>query len=210
MLLRLPWKPFLVALWERHAGWPLRLILLTLLLWGGQVCAASMGASGWYTVVANLGLALGMVMLGLPHGAVDHLLQSGRFKRLPTPAMVLVYIGLGLLMLWFWFLWPWWSLLFFVGYSAWHFGQADGRSWGMNRFLSLAWGLSVLAYITGTHPEETRNIVQAMTKRDPTWSLPVGFMAIWAVVGVYRRQSELVWTSFWLMIASIATVVLPV
>jgi len=202
MLLRLPWKPFLVALWERHAGWPLRLMLLTLLLWGGQVCAATMGASGWYTVVANLGLVVGMVMLGLPHGAVDHLLQSGRFKRLPTPAMVLVYIGLGLLMLWFWFLWPWWSLLFFVGYSAWHFGQADGRSWGMNRFLSLAWGLSVLAYITGTHPEETRNIVQAMTKRDPTWSLPVGFMAIWAVVGVYRRQSELVWTSLWLMIAS--------
>ena len=116
--------------------------------------------------------------------------------------MVLVYIGLGLLMLWFWFLWPWWSLLFFVGYSAWHFGQADGRSWGLNRYLSLAWGLSVLAYITGTHPEETRNIVQAMTQRDTTWSLSVGFMAIWAAVGVYRRQSALVWTSLWLMIAS--------
>jgi lycopene beta-cyclase len=196
MLMHLPWKPFLVALWERHVGWPLRLLLLALLLMGLQALPSV------YTVVANLGLVLGMVMLGLPHGAVDHLLQSGRFQRLPTPTMVLVYIGLGLLMLWFWFLWPWWSLLFFVGYSAWHFGQADGRSWGMNRFLSLAWGLSVLAYITGTHPEETSNIVQAMTKQDPTWSLSVGFMAIWAVVGVYRRQSALVWTSLWLMIAS--------
>ena len=196
MLMHLPWKPFLVALWERYVGWPLRLLLLALLLMGLQALPSV------YTVVANLGLLLGMVMLGLPHGAVDHLLQSGRFQRLPTPTMVLVYIGLGLLMLWFWFLWPWWSLLFFVGYSAWHFGQADGRSWGMNRYLSLAWGLSVLAYITGTHPEETRNIVQAMTKRDPTWSLTVGFMAIWAVVGVYRRQSALVWTSLWLMIAS--------
>ena len=196
MLMHLPWKPFLVALWERHVGWPLRLLLLALLLMGLQALPSV------YTVVANLGMVLGMVMLGLPHGAVDHLLQSGRFQRLPTPTMVLVYIGLGLLMLWFWFLWPWWSLLFFVGYSAWHFGQADGRSWGMNRYLSLAWGLSVLAYITGTHPEETRNIVQAMTKRDPTWSLSVGFMAIWAIVGVYRRQSALVWTSLWLMIAS--------
>ncbi|MEY3157041.1 MAG: hypothetical protein RLZZ121_94, partial [Bacteroidota bacterium] len=196
MLMHLPWKPFLVALWERHVGWPLRLLLLALLLMGLQALPSV------YTVVTNLGLVLGMVMLGLPHGAVDHLLQSGRFQRLPTPTMVLVYIGLGLLMLWFWFLWPWWSLLFFVGYSAWHFGQADGRSWGLNRFLSLAWGLSVLAYITGTHPEETRNIVQAMTQRDTTWSLSVGFMAIWAAVGIYRRQSELVWTSLWLMIAS--------
>ncbi len=196
MLMHLPWKPFLVALWERHVSWPLRLLLLALLLMGLQALPSV------YSVVANLGLVLGMVLLGLPHGAVDHLLQSGRLQRLPTPAMVLVYIGLGLLMLWFWFLWPWWSLLFFVGYSAWHFGQADGRSWGMNRFLSLAWGLSVLAYITGTHPEETRNIVQAMTQRDTTWSLPVGFMTIWTIAGVYHRQSALFWTSLWLMIAS--------
>jgi len=196
MLMHLPWKPFLVALWERHGGWPLRLLLLTLLLMGLQTLPSV------YAVVANLGLVVGMVMLGLPHGAVDHLIQSGRFQRLPTPAMVLLYIGLGLLMLWFWFLWPWWSLLFFVGYSAWHFGQADGRSWGLNPILSLAWGLSVLAHVTGTHPEETRNIVQAMTQSETTWSLSPWWIVLWAMIGVYRRQSALVWTSLGLLASS--------
>ena len=196
MLTHLPWKPFLVALWERHGGWPLRLLLLTLLLMGLQTLPSV------YAVVANLGLVVGMVMLGLPHGAVDHLLQSGRFQRLPTPAMVLLYIGLGLLMLWFWFLWPWWSLLFFVGYSAWHFGQADGRSWGLNPILSLAWGLSVLAHVTGTHPEESRNIVQAMTQRETTWSLSPWWIVLWAMIGGYRRQSALVWTSLGLLVSS--------
>ena len=196
MLMHLPWKPFLVALWERHVGWPLRLLLLALLLMGLQALPSV------YSVVANLGLVLGMVLLGLPHGAVDHLLQSGRLQRLPTSAMILAYIGLGLLMLWFWFLWPWWSLLFFVGYSAWHFGQADGRSWGMNRFLSLAWGLSVLAYITGTHHQETRNIVQAMTQRETTWSLSPWWIVLWAMFGGYRRQSALVWTSLGLLASS--------
>ena len=202
MLLRLPWKPFLVALWERHAGWPLRLMLLTLLLWGGQVCAATMGASGWYTVVANLGMVVGMVMLGLPHGAVDHLLQSGQLRRLPTAAMIVGYLGLGALMLGLWFWFPWWSLLFFVAYSAWHFGQADGRSWGLSAMASFAWGLSVLAYITGTHPEETSKIVEAMTHRPAVWSLPTAAMALWVGIGVVRQKSALVWTSLWLMIAS--------
>ena len=196
MLMHLPWKPFLVALWERHVGWPLRLLLLALLLMGLQALPSV------YSVVANLGLVLGMVLLGLPHGAVDHLLQIGRLQRLPTSAMILAYIGLGLLMLWFWFLWPWWSLLFFVGYSAWHFGQADGRSWGLNPILSLAWGLSVLAHVTGTHPEETRNIVQAMTQRETTWSLSPWWIVLWAMFGGYRRQSALVWTSLGLLASS--------
>jgi Brp/Blh family beta-carotene 15,15'-monooxygenase len=202
MFMHLPWKPFGVALWERHVGWPLRLMLLTLLLWGGQVCAASMGASGWYTVVANLGLALGMITLGLPHGAVDHLLQSGQLRKLPTAAMIAGYLGLGALMLGLWFWFPWWSLLFFVAYSAWHFGQADGRSWGLSAMASFAWGLSVLAYITGTHSEETSKIVEAMTHHASVWSLPTATMALWVGIGVVRQKSALVWTSLWLMIAS--------
>ncbi|MFM7700450.1 MAG: Brp/Blh family beta-carotene 15,15'-dioxygenase, partial [Bacteroidota bacterium] len=100
------------------------------------------------------------------------------------------------------FLWPGWSLLFFVGYSAWHFGQADGRSWGLNPILSLAWGLSALAHVTGTHPEETRNIVQAMTQRETTWSLSPWWIVLWAMIGGYRRQSALVWTSLGLLASS--------
>jgi Brp/Blh family beta-carotene 15,15'-monooxygenase len=196
MFMHLPWKPFGVALWEKYGGWPLRLLLFT---FGLMVVQALSPA---YTVLANLTMGLGLLMVGLPHGAVDHLLQTGLFRKVPTPAMILTYLGLGGLMLWFWFLWPWWSLLFFVGYSAWHFGQADGRSWGLNPLESLAWGLSVLAHLTGTHAEETRSMVKAMTHQDLTWSLAPWWIMLWTLFAVFRSKSALVWISLGLLASS--------
>ena len=45
-------------------------------------------------------------------------------------------------------------------YSAWHFGQTDVKNWGFsNSLLAFGWGVSLLAFLFGTHFNEFNYIL---------------------------------------------------
>jgi len=69
-------------------------------------------------------LLVGMIAVGLPHGAVDHLISSKGLNTQITPKFVLTYLGLMTVMGVLWFIFPNATLLTFLLFSALHFGQA--------------------------------------------------------------------------------------
>jgi Brp/Blh family beta-carotene 15,15'-monooxygenase len=110
-------------------------------------------------------LSLGLFFLGIPHGAVDHLLESGNIQGLVKPVFVLKYLGAAGAYLAFWIFFPNGALFFFLGYSAWHFGQADMQQWqtrGHRSIKNWAWGVSLLSILLFGHVEATNLILNNM------------------------------------------------
>ena len=104
-------------------------------------------------------------MVGIPHGAVDHLLETDNFKSSVKPRFVINYLGLAFLNLILWLLFPIVALFFFIGYSAWHFGQTDLREWQpktIHVLKNTAWGISILSIILLGHVFETNSILGNM------------------------------------------------
>jgi len=103
--------------------------------------------------------------VGIPHGAVDHLLETGNLNGRIKPSFVINYLGLAFLNLILWVLFPIGALLFFIGYSAWHFGQTDLREWQpktSNALKNTVWGILILSIILLGHVVETNNILKNM------------------------------------------------
>lgn len=108
---------------------------------------------------------LGMFLIGIPHGAVDHLLENNHASFRINLLFVLKYIGLALLNFILWITIPKMALLFFLFYSAWHFGQTDFKEWQpqiSNQFKFLAWGTLILSIILLGHVNETNGILNDM------------------------------------------------
>jgi hypothetical protein len=61
---------------------------------------------------------IGMFLVGIPHGAVDHLLETGNIKSSIKPGFVMNYLGLIFLNLVLWYFFPIGALFFFIAYSA--------------------------------------------------------------------------------------------
>ncbi|TAE33521.1 MAG: hypothetical protein EAZ91_02615 [Cytophagales bacterium] len=131
------------------------------------------GQLGLSTQLVFCGLFL--VLSGIPHGALDHLLEQERASRLGHSFSMLSFIanylataGLyGLL----WLLVPTLSLLLFLLISAWHFGETDlpnaphTRQWSLVRLLS---GGFVLAFILLNHASEATPIIIGLVRQNET------------------------------------------
>jgi len=197
---RLPWLPFLQALayqWsQKPLVRPLGLLLLSL------VFGLLEFSNGVQNTVAYTLLAAGMLWVGFPHGAVDHLLKLPRTKQLHLPTFVLSYLGQAALVGVVWFFFPSVALVGFLVYSAWHFGEADGMLWGLSKPLSFVWGSSLLLYLLSSHTTET-NLILAQIGTFP-WLVEISAWAMtpWLVYAVYTRKYSLLLTTFWLMLAS--------
>jgi lycopene beta-cyclase len=197
---RLPWSPFLWALGHRVKNsalfQPLVLLAFTLifLLLGST--------SAWQEVIAYTMFAIGLMAVGIPHGAVDHLLETGSWQGRKSFAFIGGYVlkMLAMVLLWWW--WPALALIIFVCYSAWHFGQADGEEWRLSNPVSMAWGLSVLAYLLGTHAEETTRIIATMGVEVRVQQWPAWVLLPWLVYGLLTRKGALALTALWLMVSS--------
>jgi lycopene beta-cyclase len=197
---RLPWLPFLAACGRKavklRAFRPLLLCILTLLL-----LLPGSGSSVQWWIGYGLFFA-GLATVGIPHGAVDHLLETGKWDFGKAPLFAAKYLlqaaGAGVL---FYFL-PTPALFLFIGYSAWHFGQADGKWWNFSPLLSLVWGASVLVYILGVHPEETQFIVTAMGAHLWPFTCPAPVILVWLIPGLMMRKTSLVFTVLWLFLSS--------
>ena len=166
IFLTLPITPFLKAV-----GWvassriqklvtPFILLLLSIVLL--LIYNTSPQIFNWIQIVM---FTIGMFMVGIPHGAIDHLLETGNIKSRIKPSFVINYLGLAFLNLILWIFFPIGALLFFIGYSAWHFGQTDLREWKpktTNALKNTAWGILILSIILLGHVVETNTILENM------------------------------------------------
>lgn len=113
-------------------------------------------------LLSNLILIFGLLSIGLPHGALDHLYSVSKQLRIPL-RFIGVYLGLGLLVLFVWYVLPYLALFIFLAYTAWHFGQADFEIWKRHSGVkSFFWGILALALILGSHWTETSEILIEM------------------------------------------------
>jgi lycopene beta-cyclase len=208
IFISLPWAPFLKALYRKMAksAWlrPAALLVLSLLL-------LLPGAGSAAQQIIGYGLFLvGLALVGIPHGAVDHLLESGHMDLTTTAGFAIRYLSMAGLAGFLFLIAPTLSLLLFLGYSAWHFGQADGRQWGLGPVGSLFWGTSVLVFILSTHMEETNRVVESMGSLPWTFSGPCPPWAMlgWVIPALIRRSLPLAFTAIWLVLSAFLPLIL--
>jgi len=105
-------------------------------------------------------LAAGFLLIGLPHGALDHLTDAAPKTGSSLARFVVMYLFKGALLGICWYLLPDSALLIFLLYSAWHFGEADFEEAGLNnRLQAMLWGGGVLLLLLLTHPVELLQIL---------------------------------------------------
>lgn len=147
-------------------------------------------------------LIIGMICVGLPHGAVDHLIESKTWDYKKAPRFIGQYLLLIVCMGIVWFLAPTLALIAFLVYSAWHFGQADIQQWSISNHLTLPWGASLLLYILGTHQIETSIILSYIAEIDFPFSISPFAIAPWLFFAIWKRNIPMIFTMCWLAISS--------
>ncbi len=147
-------------------------------------------------------LIIGMICVGLPHGAVDHLIESKTWDYKKAPRFIGQYLLLIACMGIVWLLAPVLALIAFLVYSAWHFGQADIRQWSIANFLTLPWGGTLLLYILGTHQIETSSILDYIAGIEFPFSISPFAIAPWLFFAIWKRNIPMIFTMCWLAISS--------
>jgi lycopene beta-cyclase len=200
IFIKLPWKPFLSSLarksFHSESFRPILLTFLTLLL---LVLGYNTDAQRYVSFSL---LALGFITIGIPHGAVDHLLAAGRWDSKIFPMFIFKYLALMALMALVWVYNSSLGLSVFLLYSSWHFGQADGALWNFKKPTSFLWGASVLVYLLGTHLQETNAILGSMGNKTFPAAIPVWALLPWLLWAIRRKQSSFAITVFWLLLGS--------
>ena len=153
-------------------------------------------------LIGNGLLFIGLATVGIPHGAVDHLLESGHWVSRSTPRFILVYLAYSFAMALFWYLSPKLALCLFLFYSSWHFGQSDGEQWGFGSMFSYLWGCTVLFYLLGTHYNETNEILKSISGVTMPFSAPVWLITPFFFVAFYKRSYSYAITILWLLVSS--------
>ena len=204
---RLPWGPFLLA-----ACRELRSLLTNRpdvsLLFGTTLFALLYQI--FPTFIYSIGIGLAFVSLfavGIPHGALDYLtLAKGGVSRW-NPKFHLIYWSLILMMAGLWYLTPVWGLLIFVVTSAWHFGQTDFEHWSIHKHpvFTMLWGVSVLAWIIGTHPYESATVMELLGV--PLWDMGVEAVILLMPV-VILQIGLLYWMKSKRMMVSLGTILI--
>jgi lycopene beta-cyclase len=109
-------------------------------------------------------LAIGMILIGIPHGAMDHVLKIPERSIQSLALFILGYVAKGMIMLVIWIMSPLIGLIIFLLYSMWHFGQAEYEQENVqNPWLIFLRGFSVLSFILATHIPETNVIINALS-----------------------------------------------
>ena len=150
-----------------------------------------------------------MFVIGIPHGALDHLTESLIKSQKITLKFIIIYIAMmvPIFLLWYWN--PTLALIFFVFYSAWHFGQTELNHWGIeNQIFGFLWGLSIFTSLFACHYEEFSIILSLMAIELPILSFPVfnfGIVLlipflIWAIFN--KKLDAILIISFFLLSSS--------
>ena len=111
-----------------------------------------------------------ILLTGIPHGSLDHLIQEAYDKRQNKAynftKFMLQYLSIMAIYGLAWYFFSGLSLMIFIIISAWHFGETDlenvppqSKMWAFTR---LVYGFYILSFILLTHVKEVNPIVQEM------------------------------------------------
>ncbi len=159
----LPWPPFLKAVWInlvnknqlRYLGVFFSVVIYLF------INAFNPTIASYFSYAIIL---LGLMWIGIPHGAVDHLLYKGKTLN-SLPIFILKYLAIVVFYFALWQFQPLVSLLVFVIYSAFHFGESELEETGVRvktiqqYFNAFFTGLSILLFIIGTHYTESIQVI---------------------------------------------------
>ena len=131
-----------------------------------------------------------ILLTGIPHGALDHLIQEATDKKLNRvydfKMFSVKYLSIMLSYALTWYFFSGLSLLVFLIISAWHFGETDLEKAPKNAliwsFTRLVYGFYILAFILLTHIDEVRPIVNKMVENQKT------LIVIWNFITLNVKQ----------------------
>jgi beta-carotene 15,15'-dioxygenase len=137
--------------------------------------------------------AVFILFTGIPHGAIDHLVEKETAERQQKPFNLLGFLSKYLLTMAVyagaWFVFPSLSLLFFLLISAWHFGETDIERapptvlWNIARF---SFGCFTLSWILLVHAVEVTPILERISRNNDivqaVWQFFVGFKNVFLIL----------------------------
>ncbi len=151
------------------------------------------------TLQLTLGL-IGLLLVGIPHGALDHILETGKVNIQSLPKFVASYLFKSAIFLASWLIAPTLAMLFFVIFSIWHFGNTDIQEWKITQqssFKSWFWGTLVLGSIMLSHLEETNAILTTLNSMSINISTGFGntlsilLLSCGALFSVYEKNLKI-------------------
>lgn len=135
--------------------------------------------------------ALSLVFLGLPHGAVDHLvpgrLSTGGVSVGSIAAVTLLYVALAAIYLAFWYLAPVAAFVFFIALTWFHWGQGDLYS-----------NIAFLKVRSATRASKALTVLVrgGLPMLVPLLAFPEVYRDVAeAIVGLFSESGELAWVT---------------
>jgi Brp/Blh family beta-carotene 15,15'-monooxygenase len=151
VLLWVNWKlkPYVISI----------LMILTVLIPSESGFSGELDISRFQVII----LMIGLLLIGIPHGALDHFTNAIDQEKRVTFKFVIRYLSLMAIIFLVWVWSPLFALVLFLIYSAWHFGQTDTKQWKVNsRIVGFLWGMILLSSLFITHLKEFNIILSAL------------------------------------------------
>lgn len=212
----LQWKPFIVAalkeLWSHNnpilkSFIPLILSILFLMFQTLNM-----------TYLTDVFLVTGLLLIGIPHGAIDHMLETNHFNQTISLKFIALYLAQGAVIVLLWYINPLLALLIFIGYSIFHFAQADFTEWKLNPKISWIWGILFFCGILLSHPIELNEILNQLSVSElpnisgnvfySLWQdIAFGCLSLGVIMGFVHRSTAMIATSLFLLITTQLTLI---
>ena len=167
--------------------------------------------------VLNLVGIFGIVMIGLPHGALDGAvaMHIGLVKKLSNLIkFMLAYISLAVFVVIVWMFFPTFSLIAFLGISLLHFGYGDAKNGeGITKFAeAVAHGGLVIVGISQFHRGEVDEIFYYLIKQDTStiWlAMNIASIGVIAAIATCLLQTskDIKWSSTTLELLLVGVVI---
>ena len=172
----LPLLPFLKALYlyikQEHLLRYLSLIVLSIIYFCLKAIDVHTASIFSYTTII-----VGLLFIGIPHGAVDHLLDT--HKKTTLFLFILKYLCIVFAYFVAWHFFPTFSLLVFILFSAFHFGEAELKENNKKQnhsvlpISSFLLGLCILLSIIFSHYRASAQIISYISPGLNNYLFPV-------------------------------------
>jgi Brp/Blh family beta-carotene 15,15'-monooxygenase len=212
----LQWKPFIVAalkeLWNINnqifkSFLPLVLSILFLAFQSLNM-----------TYLTDVFLVTGLLLIGIPHGAIDHLIETNHFNQSVSLKFIALYLAQGAVIVLLWYMNPLLALLIFIGYSIFHFAQADFTEWKLNSKISWIWGILFFCGILLSHPIDLNEILNQLSISElpkiqgnifsSLWQdIAFGCLGLGIIMGFIQRSTAMIATSLFLLLTTQLTLI---
>lgn len=159
-------------------------------------------------------LFLGLILTGIPHGAIDHLVAKKtadkKSNKFSLANFIFRYTILMLIYGCLWWLAPGFSLILFILFTAFHFGVTDLHYFGKeNKMIGFLLGMNLTAWLLLSHQAELLNwLYLILPKTDPIFVLinflfkinPIFFMFLVGLISFPKKSKRLDWVLFILLL----------